>query len=311
MKRKTTTGVDTNMPPDFAITMTTSKPSFQRIAVAKALQELAPKVYISSTKNRDMVPFIRQVQKRWRHFTVTLKEADYAPFDTKKFGYARNCVPVLVSNRCDAGEIVPCQIPVCPFCWSRRVVIKACKLLEGHKNDIANWKWGHVDFGGAFNDVSASVRAAHRAIPDYSGVIAYTYLWGNSDSETPSFSGRVKYLAVGEADHPISRGVHEVLSPFTKAKDAPRAIGQAFAYPVHVMPPVASKEQVDASVYWWNRLRKARFRAFRTSGIFYRMTKPAAGKSKSKEAKFNDIYKRLEVLENKLGVAPNGRKENE
>jgi|TARA_R110000824_G_scaffold304281_3_gene492084 hypothetical protein len=294
---------------DFEMKMTTSKPSFQRIAIAKSLQELASKAYMRSTKNRDMVPFIKKIQERWRAFTVTLKDGGYEPFDTKKFGYARNCVPVLVSTGCNEGKLIPCDVALCPFCWSRRVVIRACKLLEGHKNDIENWKWGYVDFGGAFDAVSVSVKAAHQAIPDYSGVISYTYLWGNSDSEIPSFSGRVKYLAVGEANHPISRGVHEVLSPFTKAKDAPRAIGQAFAYPVHIMPPVASKEQVDASVYWWNALREMKLRAFRTKGIFYSNGKLRT--KKVKEDKFDEVYKRLEALERKLGVSPDGRNDNE
>jgi hypothetical protein len=255
-----------------------------------------------------MVPFIQKIQKRWRFFTATLKDGGYAPFDTKKFGYARNCVPVLVSAGCNEGKLIPCGVALCPFCWSRRVVIRACELLEGHKNDIENWKWGHVDFRGGFGDVSEAVKQAHKAVPDYSGVIAYTYLWGNSDSEYPSFSGRVKYLAIGEADYPISRGAHEVLSPFTKAKDAPRAIGQAFAYPVHVMPPVASKEQVHASVPWWNTLREMNFRAFRTKGIFYGGGKPRT--RKIKEDKFDEVYQRLEVLEKKLGLYE-GRKEYE
>ena len=310
---------------DFEMEMVTSQPSFQRIAIAKSLQELAPKAYMRSTKERDMVLFVRQVQKRWRFFTSTLKESGYEPFDTKKFGYARNCAPVLVSAGCNEGKLIPCDIAWCPFCWGRRVVIRACKLLEPYKNDIAHWRWGHVDFGGGFNhrpsgdfddydtNLLAAVKAAHGSLPMHKGDISYTYVWGNSDSETPSFSGRIQYLAFAPGSQSSCADgnptIHQASNPFLLAKDAAKAVGQAFAYPKHLMPPEASNEQIHDSVYWWNQMRDMKFRAFRTSGIFYSDGKLSA--RKIKEDKFDDVYKRLEALESKLGLSPNGRNENE
>jgi len=297
--------------PDFEMEMVTSKPSFQRIAIAKSLQKLAPRVYMSSTKNRDMVPFIQKIQKRWRFFTATLKDGGYAPFDTKKFGYARNCVPVLVSAGCNEGKLIPCDIALCPFCWSRRVVIRACELLEPYKNDIEHWRWGHVDFepdlrvGIGANvlrtqvgkpEFLKTVKEAQNRLPSCEGLITYTYIWTGEDGE---YRGRIKYLGID----------CDVIEPaFTKAKHAPRAIGQAFAYPVHIVPPQSSPEQVHASVPWWNELREMNFRAFRTKGIFYNSGKPRV--RKVKEDKFNEVYQRLEILEKKLGLCE-GRKEYE
>jgi hypothetical protein len=316
------------MPPDFDMNMVTSKPSFQRVAVAKSLQQLAPRVYMSSTKNRDMVPFVQQIQKRWRLFAALLKKNGYTPFDSKKFGYARNCVPALVSAHCDGGSLVPCRMFMCPFCWSRFAVIKACKLLEPHKNNIANWRWGHVNFGGGwglqpsdrdFKDYDTNIveamKRAHGSMPAYAGTISYTYIWGNPDSETPSFSGRIQYLAStagnGSSCADGDPAIHQAPNSFVLAKDAPRAIGQAFAYPIHIMPPKASEAQVDASVYWWNKIREMNYRAFRTSGLFYSKGEPGTRKRKRKEDKFDDVYRRLEVLERKLGVELSERKDNE
>ena len=310
---------------DFEMEMTTSNPTFQRVAISKSLQQLAPKAYINSTAARDMVLFIKKVQKRWRFFTSTLKEGGYEPFDTKKFGYARNCAPVLVSTTCNNGQLIPCRMFMCPFCWSRLVVIRACELLEPYRNEIERWRWGHVDFGGGFNhrptgdfddydtNLSAAVKAAHGSMPAHEGDISYTYVWGNPDSETPSFSGRVQYLALtsgsGSSCADGNPTIHQASNPFVLAKDAAKAVGQAFAYPTHIMPPKASKSEVFDSVYWWNQIRHTNFRAFRTSGVFY-----GDGKSrtrKRKEDKFNDVYRRLEALERKLGVEPDERKDNE
>jgi hypothetical protein len=99
---------------------------------------------------------------------------------------------------------------------------------------------------------------------------------------------------------------------YTEAKYAPRAVGQAFVYPVHMVPPQSSPEQVHASVPWWNKLREMNFRAFRTKGIFYNGGKSQTRKiKKTKEDKFNEVYRRLKVLEQELGILPNGREENE
>jgi hypothetical protein len=294
---------------DFEMEMVTSKPSFQRIAIAKSLQELAPKAYMHSTKNRDMVPLVKKIQERWRFFTATLKDGGYEPFDTKKFGYSRNCVPVLVSTGCNEGKLIPCGVALCPFCWSRRVVIRACELLEPHKNDIEHWRWGHVDFGP--NDTAwpagwkfhgrdeflEAVKEAQSRLPSCEGLITYTYIWTGTGGE---WRGRIKYLGIDR----------DVIEPaFTKAKHAPRAIGQAFAYPAHIVPPQFSPSKVHASVPWWNTLREMNFRAFRTKGIFYGGGKPRT--RKIKEDKFDDVYRRLEVLEQKLGISPDGRNDNE
>ena len=267
-----------------------------------------------------MVPFVRRVQKRWRFFAATLKEGGYEPFDTKKFGYARNCAPVLVDARCDDRNWVPCDMPLCPFCWSRRVVIRACKLLEPYKNDIEHWQWGHVDFESDLRvgiganvlqtqvgkpEFLKTVKEAQSRLPSCEGLITYTYIWTGEDGE---YRGRIKYLSIHDTTKLPS------FNPaYTEAKYAPRAVGQAFAYPVHVVPPQSSPQQVHASVPWWDELRKMNFRAFRTKGIFYNSGHYPARKIKkaAKEDKFDEIYQRLTVLEQKLGVSPDGRNENE
>lgn len=314
---------------DFKMEMTTSKPSFQRVAISKSLQKLAPKAYMGSTRNRDMAPFIRQVQKRWRTFATTLRACNHEPFHTKKFGYARNCVPTLVTATSDKGVLIPCNSLVCPFCWGRNVVIRACQLLEPHKNDIERWRWGVVPFthelatghGGkiAMADV---LRNARKHLPKYAGLITHTHVWGDHHDKGISLSGQIKYLGI-VSEEEFEPGqqttldiqttdIYESKNPHTQPKHAPGVVGQAFAYPEHLMPPKASKRQVEASVYWWERLREVNFRAFRASGIFYNSGKvPARATNRSKEDQFNDIYKRLSALEELAGLSPAGGDNNE
>jgi hypothetical protein len=303
--------------PDFKMTMKTSKPSFQRIAVARSLRRVAPRAYLSSTKNRDMVPFVQAVQNRWRYFTARLKEEGYEPFDSKKFGYARNCVPVLVSSTARpeyGGRLIPCSIPLCPFCWSRSVVIRAAELLEPHKNSIEHWRWGKVDrvldytgpenllgwVNGAFDELNEN---------SYEGLIGYAYIWSGSElKDEPKYYGRLLYLGV-------SSGKDGLTPEYTQAKDAPKAIGDAFAYPAHLMPAVHDYSLSDAgiaaqSVPWWNALRTRRNRALRTKGMFFKAPKLRKPK-KTKEDKFDDIYKRLERLERILDESSSGENNNE
>lgn len=295
--------------PDFKMTMKTSKPSFQRIAVARALRNIAPQAYMSATKNRDMVPFVQQVQKRWRFFTSKLKEEGYEPFDSKKFGYARNCVPVLVSAtaRPDyGGRLVPCSIPLCPFCWSRSVVIRAAELLEPHKNRIDEWYWGkityEVNYTGADN-LFDWVNDAFGELNEhnYEGLIGYAYIWSDNSlsKETPKYYGTLRYLGVAPE--------HSAEPPkYTRAKDAPKAIGEAFEYPHHLLPSAKDSTVVSQSAPFWNALRTRRHRALRTKGIFFKAPKLRKPKQ-TKEEKFNEIYRRLERLEKKLfGETPSG-----
>jgi hypothetical protein len=313
---------------DFKMEMTTSKPSFQRVAISKSLQKLASKAYMGSTRNRDMAPFIRQVQKRWRTFAATLRACNHEPFHTKKFGYARNCVPTLVTATSDKGVLIPCNSPVCPFCWGRNVVIRACQLLEPHKNDIERWRWGVVPFTYQQhlhpNTMADVLRSARKHLPKYAGLITHTHVWGDHHDKGISLSGQIKYLGiVSEEGFELGQqkrmrydgspdNVYESKNPHTRSKHAPGVVGQAFAYPEHLMPPKASKSQVEASVYWWERLREVNFRAFRTSGIFYNSGKASAhATNRSKEDQFNDIYKRLSALEELAGLNPAGGDDNE
>jgi hypothetical protein len=221
-----------------------------------------------------------------------LKEGGYYPFDTKKFGYARNCLPVLVGSKCDQGRLVPCSLPPCPFCWSRRVVIKACKLLEPHKNTIDTWRWGCLGFQAAKGDIDELYGAMHKAtdtLPVFDGLITNVVLW-STDTE---YKGAVLYMGVGsqDASNPV----------YTEAKKAPRAIGEAFTYPAFLWPPGGPKSYVYETVQLWNVVKNDKFRAFRTRGIFYNSgVKVAPERKKSKEDRFNDINKRLTALESKL-----------
>ena len=311
--------------PDFKMTMKTSKPSFQRIAVARSLRGIAPKVYMSATKNRDMVPFVQAVQKRWRFFTKKLKDAGYDPFDSKKFGYARNCVPVLVSATARpeyGGRLIPCSIPLCPFCWSRSVVIRAAELLEPHKNSVEHWRWGKVDRVVDYTGPDNLLGWVNEAFEDlnkrgeFEGLIGYAYIWSAGClGDEPKYYGRLLYLGISSEEDGAK-------PTYTHAKDAPRAIGDAFAYPMHLLPSVSDYNPsdptiVEQSVPWWNLLRQRRHRALRTKVVFFKAPKLRKPK-KTKEDKFDEIHKilehqaeRLERLERLLDKSSSGENNDE
>ena len=117
---------------DFKMLMKGQTPTPQRVAAGRALQCLAPHKYRDGVSAKDFTEFVESVQKSWRILLAKLKEGGYDQLDSKKFGYARNCPPVLVKasvpseNGC---RLVPCKLPLCPFCHGR-TVMKAQETLS-------------------------------------------------------------------------------------------------------------------------------------------------------------------------------------
>lgn len=61
---------------------------------------------------------LAQIRKRWHGRLNALREAGWSSIQGKKFGYAWNCPPCCV--QVDPWT-TPCCLPICPFCFARRV----------------------------------------------------------------------------------------------------------------------------------------------------------------------------------------------
>ena len=203
---------------DFKMDMAAQRPTPQRVSVAKALQPLSPKRYMTAIREKSFVEFCTTVQKSWRVWLARMKKAEYPPLDTKKFGYARNCPPVLVDVSVPGGrKLQPCNIRLCPFCHGRKVMkihevlcgtLNALSLAsEKSKEESLGVRYGHFDVGYSSWNNAAS-------LPDltgycfekmseifeeqgvFQGTVSNRLFWVETDERGFTVKGRLSFVGV-------------------------------------------------------------------------------------------------------------------
>ena len=286
---------------DFKIIMTPQPPTPQRIAAALSLKELAPHKFEDALKNKNFVPFIEGVQRNWRIWLSRMKKAGYAALDSKKFGYARNCPPVLVSSAVDSAagfnvRLVPCRLPTCPFCHARAVM----KIQETLSATLTNLEEGGIEFvscdveqttlvGEKFPVRDGCVQATEAIWSQLggqacTGSISRRAFWFDIDptSEPLSYRGRLSFIQV-EAENPMllssdlpidcryndSYIIKQNVSVTSEKGLIAKKIGKTFAYPSNslLFPAGTEDGRVSKFALMLNELHKKKRRFYRTSGI--------------------------------------------
>jgi len=279
---------------DFKIIMTPQPPTPQRIAAAVSLKELAPRKFEDALKNKNFVPFIEGVQRNWRIWLATMKKAGYAALDSKKFGYARNCPPVLVSSAVDGAvgfnvRLVPCRLPACPFCHARAVM----KIQETLTATLTNLEEGSIEFVSCYvgdTTLEGCVQATEAIWSQLggqacAGSISRRAFWFDIDptSEPLSYRGRLSFIQV-EAENPMllssdlpidcryndSYVIQQKASANREKGAIAKKIGKTFAYPHRLnslLFPVSTEDRVSKFALMLNELHKKKRRFYRTAGI--------------------------------------------
>ena len=203
---------------DFKMDMAAQKPTPQRVSVAKALQPLSPKRYMNSVRDKSFVEFCISVQKSWRVWLARMKQAEYPPLDTKKFGYARNCPPVLVDVGVPGGrKLQPCNIRLCPFCHGRKVMkihealcgtLNALSLdSEKSKEESLGVRYGHFDVGYSSWNNSGSLPVLSVYCFDkmneifeeqgvFQGTVSNRLFWVETEERGFTVKGRLSFAGV-------------------------------------------------------------------------------------------------------------------
>ena len=193
---------------DFKMHMEGQSPTPQRVAAGRALQYLAPRKYRDGVSAKDFTEFVESVQKSWRILLAKLKEGGYGQLDSKKFGYARNCPPVLVKasvpseNGC---RLVPCKLPLCPFCHGR-TVMKAQETLSNALDTLSldrdESEGGSLGIQYGFFDItSTSLDGAYEKLEElweeqaqFQGTVSKRSFW----MRPASFAGRLSFVGINQ-----------------------------------------------------------------------------------------------------------------
>jgi len=94
---------------------------------AEYLSTIVPLVGRVNNYPQDLPAALRAVRLRWTLRGSELLHAGWQQIASKKFMYARNCSPCCVFV--DPWQI-PCNLPICPFCFARRVNKVYTKISE-------------------------------------------------------------------------------------------------------------------------------------------------------------------------------------
>jgi len=284
---------------DFKMRMEGQKPTPQRVAAGRSLQGLARTKYREGVSARDLTAFVESVQKSWRILLAELKEHGYGQLDSKKFGYARNCPPVLVKASVPSeygARLVPCKLPSCPFCHGRTVMkvqdtlSMALDALAFDRDESESSALG-IQYG-FFDITSTSLDGAYERLEElwaeqakFQGTVSKRSFWMRS----ASFAGRLSFVGINrlsggyEEDH--YRQLHEqgaLLDFMLSSEDwgggvsKPRAMigkysGAAFAYPKEALylpedfPNARGLRRGSAVML--NALHEKKWRLYRTAGI--------------------------------------------
>lgn len=278
---------------DFKIIMTPQNPTPQRVAAAFSLKELAPRKFATALRDKNFVPFIEGVQRNWRNWLSTMKKAGYAALDSKKFGYARNCPPVLVSSAVDGAvgpnvRLVPCRLPACPFCHARSVM----KVQKSLAAAISNFEECDIKFDScdrAATSLLSCVESLDSLWDDQStdvGSISKRVFWFEDDADdvspplapspTPtllSYMGRLSCIQINptwRAQLPYSRFyfAYDMKKESLNAEMGVIAkyIGNTFSYPSRLLYLLGDTEALSFA-HMLNMLHKNKQRFYRTTGV--------------------------------------------
>jgi len=285
---------------DFKIIMTPQPPTPQRIAAALSLKELAPRKFEAALRNKNFVPFIEGVQRNWRIWLAAMKKAGYAALDSKKFGYARNCPPVLVSSAVDGAagfnvRLVPCRLPACPFCHARAVM----KIQETLTATLTNLEEGSIEFISCYvgdETLEGCVQATEAIWSQLggqacAGSISRRAFWFDTDPTVGplSYRGRLSFIQI-EAENPMllssdlpidcryndSYVIQQTASGNTKADYLikidngviAKKIGKTFAYPLNSLLQARTEDGgAEKFALMLNELHKKKRRFYRTAGV--------------------------------------------
>jgi hypothetical protein len=314
---------------DFKMRMEGQKPTPQRVAAGRALKDLAPRKYCQGVEDKDFTEFVGSVQKSWRILLSKLKEGGYARLDSKKFGYARNCPPVLVkaSVPSDNGcQLVPCKLPLCPFCHGRTVMRAQDTLssaLDALSLDPTTTDRSTLGFQYGFFDItSTSLDGAHEKLEElwaeqsqFQGTVSKRSFW----MRPASFAGRLSFVGInnlgGGYENHHYQGLKEAGSildfqlsgygwgPEEDKEDKPRSMiskysGTALAYPKDALylPDGVGGHEVAVLL---NGLHERKWRLYRTTGIC--RANGAVGNCSSTVAWRRGVEKHMEQISAALG----------
>lgn len=308
---------------DFKMRMEGQAPTPQRVAAGRALQCLAPRKYRDGVGAKDLTKFVQGVQKSWRILLSQLKEGGYDRLDSKKFGYARNCPPVLVKASVPSANgcrLVPCKLPLCPFCHGRTVMgaqdtlSSAVDTLSEDSTDLAS----SLSIQHGFFDVtSTSLDGVYKTLEElwaqqaqFQGTVSKRFFW----MHPASFAGRLSFVGI----NPLGGGHENYHYQELKEKGAildfqlnsyswqshdmnaillSKHCGDAFAYPKDAFYLDDRSRQVAVLL---NAMHERRWRLYRTTGIC-RANGASAGRKSSTAAWRRDVEKALDQISTALG----------
>jgi len=321
---------------DFKITMQPQLPTPQRVAAAWSLKELAPRQFEEALRNKNFVPFIEGIQRNWRNWLSIMKEAGYAVLDGKKFGYARNCPPVLVSSEVSnaAGlnvRLVPCRLPACPFCNARAVMkiqeTLSATLTNLEKFDTLNfvsYDVSHTPYADtSLEDCVQEAESLWSTLggPDCAGVISRRVFWVEPSppgyvgvlNVSRVYNGRLSFIQINpENPCRLSQDLglptvdcrYDAYYPVQAApsnKDLgaiAKHIGKTFAYPPMLL---SRKDTADAAASMLNELHKKKRRFYRTAGICRGNSSQATpSRQTSTKSWRHDVNEKLDVIVKEL-----------
>ena len=319
--------------PDFKMKLEPLPASPQRLAAAAALKNIAPQKYSEGVKKKDLSQFISHVQKMWRIFLADLREQGLNALNSKKFGYARNCPPVLVKSSVPGSRrrLVPCNLPMCPFCWARKVMRIQEKLEKALKAFSKQEEWEEINLyiGNAvfvdqdFETVSAALDSfvSEKGIYDFSGSVMSRSFWADS---VATYHGKISYVSLSSSTHEPPLEKDWGIAKRTEASDAnssfdcvdwqtdyplplveiSKLIGKHHAYPEAVFYGSVSERSSRAvniaSLY--NALSLSKRRLHRTTGLFFgtaRRQKKSLDTNPTRSWRL-DVNSKLNALETKL-----------
>lgn len=326
--------------PDFKFKFKPLKPTPQRLAAAMALKDIAPKIYAKGVKNGDLSPFVFHVQKMWRLFLGRLKRSkiEYPILDTKKFGYARNCPPVLVESEIEGNaRLVPCNLPMCPFCWARKVMAleeKLSNFLEMYDKTYGPMSEDKMLIAGALDlknyplmHTLSRLSTFVHSLPSSDGTISNSQIWVG---ETGQIEGKVSFVSFGSFAARYPKAFERCARPAPQQEpcgdpelqppaeetvtvgnllvgDKPKhpngkVLGHYFSYPSRLLY-LKSAPDVDLYKSVQFQLVDAKKRKYRSSGFFYgskTSAKSSGSDSNSTRSWRSQVDSRLSEIEIQL-----------
>jgi hypothetical protein len=134
------------MPPDVKITV----PACTATMRVQYLSTIVPILgYLPQGEYPGKLPdALRKLQRWWHGRLNALRQAGWSAIQGKKFGYAWNCPPCCVKVE---PRNTPCNLPICPFCFARRVeklYQKVRWLAERERGTVVTYR----EYSGFLND---------------------------------------------------------------------------------------------------------------------------------------------------------------